>query len=115
MSIKPCYYGNNSKANAGVGDVCVSTERAKLCLPASRLPQKEDFPSERAWEWVVGSEPTNDEGLGAMKRCEEWLLPGAQGMCGCPFGWMGGRRRPSAHEGEQGECKWAWEAAGLEP
>ena len=42
-------------------------ERAKLCLPASHLPQKEDFPSERAQECVVGSEPTNDEGLGAVK------------------------------------------------
>ena len=40
------------------------TERAKLCLPANHLSQKEDFSSERAWEWVVGSEPTNDEGLG---------------------------------------------------
>ena len=29
------------------------TERAKLYLPASRLPQKEDFLSERALEWVV--------------------------------------------------------------
>lgn len=30
---------------------------------------------------------------------------------------VGGRRkvRPSAHEGEPGECKWAWEAAGPEP
>ena len=67
MYIKPCYYGNNSKANAGVGDVCVSTERAKLCLPASGLSQKEVFPSERAGEWVVGSETTKDEGLGEMK------------------------------------------------
>ena len=43
------------------------TERAKLCLPASRLPQKEDFPSEHAQEWVVDSEPTNDEDLGGVK------------------------------------------------
>lgn len=54
-------------ANAGVGGVSVSTERTKLCLPATRLPQKEDFPSERAWEWVVGSGRTNDEGLGGVK------------------------------------------------
>ena len=63
------------------------TERAKLCLPASRLSQKEDFPSEHAQEWVVDSEPTNDEGLGGVKQCEEWLLPGAQGMGAPEGGW----------------------------
>ena len=66
MSIKPCYNGNNSKATA-VGNMLEPTERAKLCLPASHLPQKEDFPSERAQEWVVDSEPTNDEDLGEVK------------------------------------------------
>ena len=66
MSIKPCYHGNNSKATAG-GKMLNPIERAKLCLPPSRLSQKEDFPSERAQEWVVDSEPTNDEDLGGVK------------------------------------------------
>ena len=63
------------------------TERAKLCLPASYIPQKEDFPSDHARELVVGSEPTDDEGLGGVKQCEEWLLPGAQRM-GAPGGGL---------------------------
>ena len=66
MSIKPCYRGNNSKATER-GKFLELTERAKLCLPASHLPQKEDLPSERAHEWVVDSEPTNDEDLGEVK------------------------------------------------
>ena len=61
------------------------TERAKLCLPASRLPQKEDFPSEHALEWVVDWEPTYDKDLGEVKWCEGWLLPGVQRM-GAPGG-----------------------------
>ena len=65
----------------------VSTERTKLCLPATRLPLKEDFLSECAREWVVGSEPTNVEGLGGVKRCEDGLLPGAQGMGAPEGGW----------------------------
>ena len=66
MSIKPYYHGNNSKDTAG-GKMLEPTERAKLCLPASRLLQKEDFPSERDQKWVVDSEPTNDEDLGGVK------------------------------------------------
>ena len=103
--------GTIPKPLQGVGKDVGAHREGKALSPS----QKEDFPSERAREWVVGAEPTNGEGLGGVKRCEEWLLPGAQGMCGCPFGWVGGGRRPSAHEGEPDECKWAWEAAGLEP
>ena len=46
--------------------VCVY-RKDKALSPSQRLPQKEDFPSERAREWVVDSEPTNDEGLGGVK------------------------------------------------
>ena len=82
------------------------TERAELCLPASGLSQKEVFPSERAGEWVVGSETTKDEGLGEMKWCEEWLLPGAQGMGALE---VGGRRKET-------QCPWGgarWVQVGL--
>ena len=45
-----------------------------------------------------------------------WGVAASRGLGnGCPWGWVGGGRRPSAHEGEPDECKWAWEAAGLEP
>ena len=82
------------------------TERAKLYLPASRLPQKEDFLSERALEWVVDWEPTYDKDLGEVKWCEGWLLPGAQGM-GAPG--VGGRRKET-------QCPWrgsGWVQVGL--
>ena len=55
-----------SKPLQGVGKN-VGAHREGNALPASRLLQKEDFPSERTQEWVVGSEPTNDEGLGGVK------------------------------------------------
>ena len=45
-----------------------------------------------------------------------WGLAASRGSGnGCPWGWVGGGRRPSAPEGEPGECKWVWEAASLEP
>ena len=59
----------------------------KALSPSHPSTLKEDFLSECAREWVVGSEPTNDEGLGGVKQCEEWLLPGAQGMGAPEGGW----------------------------
>ena len=45
-----------------------------------------------------------------------WRVAASRGSKnGCPWGCVGGGRRPSAHEGELGEYKWAWQAAGLEP
>ena len=82
--------GTIPKPLQGVGKDVGAHREGKALSPSCRLPQKEDFPSERAWEWVVGSESTNDEGLGGVKRCEEWLLPGAQGMGALE---VGGRRK----------------------
>ena len=54
-----------------------------------------------------------------IKTCGEWgdVWAGClQGLRECtPLGVGRGGRRPSAQHGELGECKWAWEAAGLEP
>ena len=61
MSIKPCYHENTD--SAGVGGVSVSREGKALSPSHPSTP--EDFPSERARDWVVGSERTNDEGWGA--------------------------------------------------
>ena len=99
MYIKLCYHGNNSKATAG-GKMLEPTERAKLCLPGSHLPQKEDFSSERALEWVVDWKPTNNEDLGGVKWCGEWLLSGLKEWVPLRVG----RRRK--------ETQWPWRGAG---
>ena len=65
-------------------------------------------------------------GVGGRLRAHKWWRPGGNEVMwgvaasrgsgnGCPWEWVGGGRRPSAHEGEPGKCKWAWEAAGLDP
>ena len=59
--------GTIPKLLQGVGKDVGAHREGKALSPS----QKEDFPSERAREWVVGAEPTNGEGLGGVKRCEE--------------------------------------------
>ena len=73
-----------------------------------------------AWRFPVRTCP----GVGGRLRAHKWWRPGGSEVMwevaasrgsknGWPWGWVGGGRRPSAHKGELGECKWAWEAAGL--
>ena len=68
----------------------------------------------------------NMPGVGGRLRAHKWWRPGGSEVMwrvaasrgsknGCPWGWVEGGRRPSAHEGDLGEYKWVWEAAGLEP
>ena len=50
-----------------VGENVGAHREGKALSPSQPSTPEEDFPSGRAREWVVGSEPTNDEGLGGVK------------------------------------------------
>ena len=55
------------KPMQGVGENVGAHREGKALSPSQPSTPEEDFPSGRAREWVVGSHPTNDEGLGGVK------------------------------------------------
>ena len=112
--MRPCYHGNSSKPKSRGGDEKSrrpQKRQSSVCQPPF-YPRRKAFPLEHAWEWVVGSEPTGSEGLRGVKWYGHWLFTGAQ-ECGL-LGVGRAGRRPSAQQGELGECKCAREAADLE-
>ena len=89
--MRPCYHGNRSKPESGGRG---EKSRCPQEPAATLLPQKEGFP---VGTWV---------GVGSRLRAHRKGRPAGVGR---------GGRRPSAQQGAPGECRWAWEAAGLNP
>ena len=89
--MRPCYRGNSSKPEPRGEDEKSrhpQKRQSSVCHPPF-YPRRKAFPLEGAWEWVVGSKPTGNEGLWGVKWCGHWLFTGAQGM----WAPRGGQRR----------------------